>query len=90
MFCTACNSTAYQYPLIDGELFFGPLGPAVRVPLDGTEYDLTTGEVLQWCPTNNPVRALLGSLKSNVDPVPLPVYPVKVEADGTILTSFLK
>ena len=51
---------------------------------------LDHGEVLQWCPKNNPVRALLGSLKSNVDPIPLPVYPVKVEADGTILTSFLK
>ena len=43
MFCTACNSTAFSYPLIDGELFFGPAGPAIRVPLDGTEYDLTTG-----------------------------------------------
>ena len=43
VFCTSCNSTAYQYPLIDGELFFGPAGPAIRTPLDGTEYDLTTG-----------------------------------------------
>lgn len=43
IFCTACNSTAFSYPLIDGELFFGPAGPAIRVPLDGTEYDLTTG-----------------------------------------------
>lgn len=47
-------------------------------------------DVIQWCPKNNPVRALLGSLKASVDPVPLPVYPVKVEADGTILTTFVK
>ena len=82
------RATARYSILVDGELFFGPLGPAVRVPPTGQS--TTTGEVLQWCPKNNPVRALLGSLKSNVDPIPLPVYPVKVEADGTILTSFLK
>lgn len=60
------------------------------MPLDGTEYDLTTGEVIQWCPKNNLVRSMLGALKGAVDPIPLPVYPVKVEADGTILTSFVK
>lgn len=75
---------------MEGELFFGPLGPAIRVPLDGTEYDLTTGDVIQWCPKDNPVRAMLGALKGSVDPVPLPVYPVKVETDGTILTTFVK
>jgi len=35
----------------------------VEVPLDGTVYDLDTGRVLDWCPRNNPVRMLLGSLK---------------------------
>ena len=35
VFITACNSTAYQYPLIDGDLFEGPSGAAIRVPLDG-------------------------------------------------------
>jgi hypothetical protein len=28
MFVTACNSTAFQYPLIDGELFYGAAGRA--------------------------------------------------------------
>ena len=37
--------------------------PAVEVPLDGTVYDLDTGRVLEWCPKNNPIRMLLGSLK---------------------------
>ena len=89
VFCADCNSTAYQYPLIDGELFFGAGGPAIRVPLDGTEYDLTTGEVITWCPKNNPIRSLLGTLKGAAEPVPLPVYPVRVEADGSIFTNFV-
>ena len=89
VFCADCNSTAYQYPLIDGELFFGAGGPAIRVPLDGTEYDLTTGEVITWCPKNNPIRSALGALKSAAEPVPLPVYPVRVEADGSIMTNFV-
>jgi nitrite reductase/ring-hydroxylating ferredoxin subunit len=76
VFCADCNSTAYQYPLIDGELFFGAGGPAIRVPLDGTEYDLTTGEVITWCPKNNPIRSALGTLKGAAEQVPLPVYPV--------------
>ena len=89
VFCADCNSTAYQYPLIDGELFFGVGGPAIRVPLDGTEYDLTTGEVITWCPQNNPIRSALGALKKAAEPVPLPVYPVRVEADGSIMTNFV-
>ena len=35
----------------------------MEVPLDGTVYDLDSGRVLEWCPRNNPVRVLLGSLK---------------------------
>jgi nitrite reductase/ring-hydroxylating ferredoxin subunit len=89
VFCADCNSTAYQYPLIDGEIFFGAGGPAIRVPLDGTEYDLTTGEVITWCPKNNPIRSALGTLKGAAEQVPLPVYPVRVEADGSIFTNFV-
>ena len=33
------------------------------MPLDGTVYDLETGKVLVWCPKNNPLRFVLGSLK---------------------------
>lgn len=84
-----CASTAFSYPLIDGELFFGPMGPAIRVPLDGTEYDLTTGAVITWCPGGgNPVKAVLGALKKAADPIPLKSYPVRVEADGTVTTTF--
>lgn len=35
----------------------------MQVPLDGTVYDLETGRVLTWCPKDNPVRYVLGSLK---------------------------
>ena len=52
-------------------------------PLDGTVYELATGRVLSWCPKDTPMRKLLGGIKDNADPVPLPVYPVKMGgADG--------
>ena len=91
IFCVDCNSTAYQYPLIDAELFYGPAGPAIRSPLDGTEYDLTTGDVLVWCPKNNPVRAALGTLKAAAEPVALPVYAVEVDdASGDVFVNFVE
>lgn len=89
VFITACNSTAYQYPLVDGELFEGAKGAAIRSPLDGTEYDLATGEVLKWCPQDNLMRKFLGGLKKAAAPVPLPVYPTKVTADGEVFTYFI-
>ena len=66
-----CNSTAYKYPLIDGELFDGPGGASIRSPIDGTSYDLTTGKVIEWCPQNTLPRKLLGKLKENTTPVDL-------------------
>jgi hypothetical protein len=33
---------------------------------------------------------MLGALKAAADPIPLPVYPVKIEADGTVYTTFVK
>jgi nitrite reductase/ring-hydroxylating ferredoxin subunit len=62
---------------------------AAEVPLDGSVYDLATGAVLKWCPKDNPVRSLLGTLKSKVDPSPLKVYPVYVNKDGGIWTTLL-
>lgn len=46
----------------------GEDGPAAEVPLDGTVYDLETGKVLVWCPKNNPLRFVLGSLKVRLAP----------------------
>ena len=89
VFITACNSTAYQYPLIDGELFEGPSGAAIRSPLDGTSYDLATGDVIEWCPQNNMMRKFLGGLKKTVTPIPLPVYPTKIDKDGDVFTYFI-
>ena len=89
VFITACNSTAYQYPLIDGELFEGPSGAAIRVPLDGTEYDLATGEVITWCPQNTMMRKFLGGLKKAATPVPLAVYPTKIDSEGDVFTYFI-
>ncbi|GLC36121.1 hypothetical protein PLESTB_001378500 [Pleodorina starrii] len=79
-------STAYQYPLIDGKLEDGPEGPTIETPLDGTVYDLKTGKVLKWCPSDgSPVRGLLRTLKASVTPVDLPVYPVLVKQDGGVM-----
>jgi nitrite reductase/ring-hydroxylating ferredoxin subunit len=89
VFITACNSTAYQYPLIDGELFEGPSGAAIRSPLDGTSYDLATGDVIEWCPQDNMMRKFLGGLKKAVTPIPLPVYPTKIDKDGDVFTYFI-
>jgi hypothetical protein len=44
------------------------------------------GKVLKWCPSKgSPLRSMLGALKSNVDPVPLPVFPTVVKPDGTVM-----
>ena len=51
-------------PIVTGvSVCAGEGGPAAEVPLDGTVYDLETGKVLVWCPKNNPLRFVLGSLK---------------------------
>lgn len=52
------------------------------MPLDGTRYCLKTGDVVDWCPKNNPLRAFLGAVKSVTTPKPLPVYDcVVTDAD---------
>ncbi|GIL76790.1 hypothetical protein Vretimale_8727 [Volvox reticuliferus] len=79
-------STAYQYPLIDGKLADSSEGPTIETPLDGTVYDLKTGKVIKWCPSDgSPIRGVLRTLKASVNPVPLPVYPVVVQPDGRVM-----
>ena len=83
LYCSEANSTAYKYPLIDGEIKRTEDGVvSIETPLDGTTYDLTTGAVLEWCPKNNLLRNFLGGLKEKEKPVPLRVYPVVIGADG--------
>jgi nitrite reductase/ring-hydroxylating ferredoxin subunit len=83
-FCSDVNSTAYQFPLVDAKLSDGPNGPQAECPFDGTLYDLTTGKVLEWCPKNNPLRAVLGWLKSSETPKPLPVFDAQLTDDGEV------
>ena len=61
--------------------------PFIQSPLDGTIYSLTTGEVLEWCPRDNPLRMVLGALKAKENPKPLPTYPVRVDNEGGIFMS---
>lgn len=42
---------------------------------------LESGKVVAWCPKNNPLRQVLGSLKDKSDPVDLRVYPVEVRKE---------
>lgn len=88
VFVSDASSTAYQYPMTDAKLSKDTQTGRVsaEVPLDGTIYDLSTGAVLKWCPKDNPVRGLLGTLKSKEDPVDLQVYPVHISKDGNIWT----
>lgn len=82
VYCTDASSTAFKYPLADASILqLDKTGPAVEVKLDGTVYDLATGKVMSWCPKNNPVRSLLGSLKDKTEPEDLPVFPVQVKGD---------
>ena len=81
VYATEIYSTAFKYPLVDADVSAGP--PAtVTVPFDGSVYNLTDGSVVSWCPGNTPVRALLGAVKSRVEPAPIRVYPARVGGDG--------
>ncbi|PNH11225.1 putative sodium/metabolite cotransporter BASS4, chloroplastic [Tetrabaena socialis] len=85
IFAMDAFSTAYQYPLLDAKLEEGPDGPVIETPLDGTVYDLKTGKVIKWCPSDgSAIRGLLRTLKADVSPVPLTVYPVVVKPDGKV------
>lgn len=86
IFATDVFSTAYKYPLVDGVVServneFGIKRWAIETPLDGTSYSLESGAVIEWCPKNNPARALLGMLKKDIIPIPLLTHQVQVVGD---------
>jgi hypothetical protein len=82
VYATEIYSSAFKYPLIDAEVDLASGAPIVTVPFDGTTYNLLDGSVVAWCPRNTPVRALLGAVKSRVDPTPIRVFPARVAGDG--------
>ncbi len=41
--------------------------------------------MVKWCPQNNPIRLVLGSIKKEVPPVPLRMFPAEEAEDGRIL-----
>lgn len=83
-FCTDALSTAYKFPLVDSKLIQKKGIPAIEVPLDGTVYELATGKVLDWCPKNTPVRALLGTLKAKEQPERLKTYETAITESGNL------
>ena len=86
VYCVEANSTAYKYPLADAGIDHER--KTITSALDGTEYSLETGEVLTWCPKDNPIRFVLGSLKererANLEQHRLKVFPVEVLDNGEI------
>lgn len=88
VYVTSANGTAFQYPLVDAELFKAEGGKAaVRCGLDGCEYELETGAVIRWCPQEDSplsLRNLFGGLKRASPPVALPVYPTRVSEAGNV------
>mmetsp|Transcript_14546 Transcript_14546/g.31674 ORF Transcript_14546/g.31674 Transcript_14546/m.31674 type:complete len:214 (-) Transcript_14546:888-1529(-) len=79
VYCSEAMSTAYQFPLVDAKILENARGePLIESPLDGTQYRLADGKVEVWCPGTNPLRKLLGTLKKDVKPIDLEMYPVKV------------
>ena len=86
VYCVEANSTAYKYPLADAGIDHER--KTITSALDGTEYSLETGEVLTWCPKDNPIRFVLGSLKererANLEQHRLKVYPVEVLDNGEV------
>lgn len=83
-YCSNAQSTAFKYPLVDGRVFDYEGLPAVETPLDGTVYDLQSGNVLKWCPQDNPLRAALGAFKKDTAPEPLRVYQTYTDSEGLI------
>jgi len=86
VYCVEANSTAYKYPLADAAI--DDERKTITSKLDGTEYSLETGEVLTWCPKDNPLRFVLGSLKerekTNLEQHRLKTYPVVALENGEI------
>mmetsp|Transcript_12944 Transcript_12944/g.30703 ORF Transcript_12944/g.30703 Transcript_12944/m.30703 type:complete len:205 (+) Transcript_12944:87-701(+) len=80
-YCSDAYSTAFKFPMSDANVTDSEDGPLAEVPLDGTVYNLRTGEVVKWCPKNNPIRFVLGSLKQSADPAPLTVYRARADGD---------
>jgi len=71
--------------LTNPTLYPNPMPHAQHRNTTTKQYDLATGQVLKWCPSEgNMLRSVLGALKSKQPSVPLKVYPVSVAQDGTL------
>lgn len=91
MYCSDAASTAFGFPLVDAKISEGPnREPHVTVPFDGTTYNLRTGQVVEWCPRNNPLRAVLGRLKSKESAKPLPVFDTVLTDTEDVFVKLVK
>lgn len=92
LYCCEANSPGWGYPTVDAVVLRGrgKEGLAIEIPLDGSVYDLATGEVLEWMPNDKGsgmqgmLRKGLNSLKKDETPSPIGVYDVQVLEDGNV------
>mmetsp|Transcript_4240 Transcript_4240/g.12218 ORF Transcript_4240/g.12218 Transcript_4240/m.12218 type:complete len:200 (+) Transcript_4240:185-784(+) len=85
LYCSDAESTAFRFPLSDAKIVSAGGDPQIETPLDGTIYKLKTGEVVKWCPQNNPVRFVLGALKKKEAPKALKMYDAREDDEGRVL-----
>lgn len=70
-------------PHMGGRLSQGTLeGTIVTCPLHGSQFDLTSGEVVRWLKGNGLLSKLGKAIKS---PQPLTTYQIKVEGDRVMV-----
>jgi len=70
-------------PHMGGDLSHGKLeGTIVTCPRHGSQFDLTTGEVVRWLKGSG-LQATVGKLIKS--PRPLPTYRVEVDGDRILL-----
>ena len=83
VFVCQAVGTAYEFPLVDGDVET-QLGGAwsISSPLDGSVYDLATGNVVFWCPRDTMARKVLNTKPK--EPVPIRVYPCQLADNGDI------
>lgn len=84
VFCSDAESTAFKFPVSNAKVLNSEGSLQIEVPFDGTRYELRTGQVTQWCPQNNPLRFVLGSIKKNTKPIALTMYDASENSDGKI------
>lgn len=91
VYCTAAASPPWSFPLVDAQLSVVDGRPAVRSTLDGSLFDLQSGEALEWCPREEAAfsfRNLLSAAKAKEPKQRLPIYALRQALSGDLEVFF--